>query len=211
MSMLKKINICLLLALLTLVENMINYRKLTNKEKHSRFNNMKSRCSEKYQKRNPRYNGVCMCAEWSEEKYNTFFAWLDENYYEVAGEQQMDIDKDILQCGNKQYHPELCLIVPHSINAFYERIEVGKTNIVQNLKTKKYGVRICNMGEKFCEDNFDTYNDALDAYCAAKQKMLVEKAEMLKSQVPEKVYLALMNTDIKVMNQKYYRASEGEV
>jgi hypothetical protein len=54
---------------------------------------------------------------WEENK-EEYYEWLDKNFYEVPSEGQMDIDKDILQYGNKQYHPDLCLIVPHSINVF---------------------------------------------------------------------------------------------
>lgn len=99
-ALIKMMYIWFLLVLIAHTEKMINYRKLTNAEKHSRFNNMKSRCSTTYQKQNPRYDGVSMWEKWLEDKYSTFFTWLDENYYEV-GDEQMDIDKDILQCGNK--------------------------------------------------------------------------------------------------------------
>mgnify|MGYP002508960155 CR=1 FL=1 len=99
---------------------MTDYRKLNNDEKSRRYFNVKARCGTAYQKENPRYYGTYMCDEWLEDK-ELFFKWLDENYYVVEGE-QMDIDKDILQYGNKQYHPALCLIVPHSINTFFENI-----------------------------------------------------------------------------------------
>ena len=137
------------------------------------------------------------------QKKTTFFVWLDNNYYEVEGEKQMDINKDILQYGNKQYHPELCLIVPHSINAFYESIKLGKTNITYNSRNGKYTVRICDNNEKTVASNIDTINQALDEYCDIKQGILYRKAKALKDKMPEKVYNALMKTDIKAINQKY--------
>lgn len=109
---------------------MTRYKKLNKKEKQSRYFNMKARCGKKYQERNPRYRGAFMWKLWEENK-EEYYEWLDKNFYEVPGEGQMDIDKDILQYGNKQYHPDLCLIVPHSINVFYETIEVGKSNITK--------------------------------------------------------------------------------
>lgn len=72
---------------------------------------MKKRCGRAYQNENPCYEGTFMWDGWLKHR-KVFFSWLDANYYEVDGE-QMDIDKDILQYGNKQYHPDLCLIVPH--------------------------------------------------------------------------------------------------
>lgn len=208
-ALIKILSILFLFMLIARMEIMINYRKLTNKEKHIKFNNMKSRCSAAYQKQNPRYEGVSMWEKWLEDKHNTFFTWLDENYYEVDGE-QMDIDKDILQYGNKQYHPDFCLIVPHSVNVFYENIEVGKTNISRNSKTDKYSVKVTDMGNDFRMDNLDTYNDALDAYCTIKKTILLTKAETLKAQIPEIVYFAMINTDIKKINQKYYESGREE-
>ena len=188
---------------------MTDYRKLNNDEKSRRYFNVKARCGTAYQKENPRYYGTYMCDEWLEDR-EAFYKWLDENYYVVEGE-QMDIDKDILQYGNKQYHPDLCLIVPHSINAFFENIEVGKTNITYNSKTEKYSVKITDDKKNIGATDIDSYNEALDIYCDIKQGILVNKAKALKDKIPEKVYMALMNTDIKAINSKYYLADESEV
>ena len=189
---------------------MIKFTKLNKDEKVSRYSNMKARCGKEYQDRNPRYYGTYMCDEWLEDR-ETFYKWLDENYYVVEGEKQMDVDKDILQYGNKQYHPDLCLIVPHSINTFFENVEVGKTNITQALITKKYKVKIYDNGEWIRVNNIDTYNRALDIYCDIKQGILIRKARVLKNKIPEKVYMALINTDIKAINSKNYLANESEV
>ena len=189
---------------------MIKIKKLNKDEKGSRYSNMKARCGKEYQDRNPRYYGTYMCDKWLEDR-EAFYKWLDENYYEVEGEKQMDIDKDILQYGNKQYHYNLCLIVPHSINTFYENIEVGKTSITQNVLTKKYTVKVYDNGQWICANSIDTYNHALDKYCEIKQGILVSKAKALKDKIPEKVYMALMNTDVKAINSKYYLANESEV
>lgn len=101
----------------------------------------------------------------------------------------------------------MCLVVPHSINTFYENIEVGKTNIKCNKKTNKFSVKVFDMGEMFCVEHLDTYNDALDAYCMIKQTILITKANTLKAQIPETLYFAMINTDIKMINQKYYEKS----
>lgn len=199
------------LVLMARVKTMENYKNLTNTEKHIKYNNMKNRCSKYYQLQNPRYEGTYMCDEWLENKYETFFVWLDNNYYEIDGETQMDIDKDIIQYGNKQYHPNLCLVVPHSINTFYETLVVGKTNIKYNSKTGKYRVVVIDKDRRISSNSIDTYNEASDIYCDIKQGILYNKAKALKDKVPEKVYNALMNTDIKAINQKYYESVEGEV
>lgn len=186
--------------------NMVRFEKLNKDKQNSRYFNMKGRCGKEYQDRNPRYYGTYMCKEWLGDK-DAFYKWLDENYYEVDGE-QMDIDKDILQYGNRQYHPDLCLIVPHIVNTFYENIEVGKTSITYSKKTKKYNVKVSDGKKNIGANNIDTYNEALDAFCDIKQGILVGMAKSLRDQIPEKVYQAMMNTDVKAINAKHYDVME---
>lgn len=187
--------------------NMIKFRKLNKEEKSSRYFNMKARCGKEYQDRNPRYYGTYMCDEWLEDR-EAYYKWIDENYYEVEGEKQMDIDKDILQYGNKQYHPNLCLIVPHIVNTFYENIEVGKTSITYSKKTKKYSVKVSDDKKNISANNIDTYNEALDAFCDIKQGILVRMAKSLQDQIPDKVYQAMIGTDVKAINAKHYELVE---
>ena len=185
---------------------MTKYKKLNNDEKSNRYFNMKARCGKEYQDKNPRYYGTFMCSEWLKDK-NEFYKWLDDNFYLVDGE-QMDIDKDIFKYGNKQYHWELCLIVPHSINSFYENIEVGKTSIAYNKKTKKYRVKVSDDKRSIIANDIDSYNEALDIFCDIKQGILVSKAKSLQNQIPDKVYQAMMNTDVKEINAKHYEIME---
>lgn len=207
MALIKIINIAFSLVQIALVRSMVNYKILSNREKHNRFSNMKSRCGKAYQKENPRYKGTFIWEGWLKYKTKTFFVWLDNNYYEVDGE-QMDVDKDILQYGNKQYHPDLCLIVPHSINVFFQNIEVGKTNITYNSKTGKYVVKITDGKKNIGATDIDSYNEALDIYCDIKQGILVNKANSLQDQIPDKVYQAMINTNVKAINVKHYEILE---
>ena len=48
-------------------------------------------------------------------------------------------------------------------------------------------------------------------YKILKMFILVNKAKALKDKIPEKVYMALMNTDVKAINTKYYLADASEV
>ena len=93
----------------------------------------------------------------------------------------------------------------------FENSEFGKTNIIHSVITKKYKVKIYDNGEWIRANNIDTYNRALDIYCDIKQGILVSKAKALKDQIPDKVYKALINTDIKAINSKHYLAGESEV
>ena len=54
MALIKIINIAFSLVRIALVKNMVNYKILSNKEKHNSFSNMKFRCGKAYQEDNPR-------------------------------------------------------------------------------------------------------------------------------------------------------------
>lgn len=58
------------------------------------------------------------------------------------------------------------------------------------------------------DNNIDTYNEALDAFCDIKQGILVRMAKSLQDQIPDKVYQAMMNTDVKSINAKHYEILE---
>ena len=63
MALIKIINIAFSLVQIALVRSMVNYKILSNREKHNRFSNMKSRCGKAYQKENPRYNSPAAKAQ----------------------------------------------------------------------------------------------------------------------------------------------------
>ena len=77
-----------------------------------KWSNMLMRCySIKQQERQPTYRGCTVCEEWL--IFSNFKRWMEKQNWE--GKQ---LDKDILQRGNKIYCPELCVLVDVKINNF---------------------------------------------------------------------------------------------
>lgn len=74
--------------------------------------------SEKQLQLKPTYKRVEVCEEWL--NYTNFKKWFEENYYIIEG-QQMELDKDIIEKGNKIYCPEKCIFLPHSINSLFTK------------------------------------------------------------------------------------------
>lgn len=183
---------------------MINYTKLSDKEINRRYFNMIQRCyDKKWQEKNgSSYAGVTVCDEWLHDKHNTYFPFIRENFYEV-GDYQMDIDHNIIDPQNTVYCPDKVLIVPHFVNVAWANLEVGKNQIAFNPKTETYNVRVYDRGE-IITTSCPTYNEALDAFCTIKQGLIYEMAESLKEEVPEKVYAAMINTDVRKINEHHY-------
>ena len=182
----------------------MNQKKLTRTQKHRQYNNMINRCynADWQDIWGEQYKGTTVCEEWLNDK-ESFFNWMDANYYEVEGS-QMDLDHNILDLDNKEYSPDKSIIAPHDVNALYETLEVGTTNITYNSRNGTYTVKVYDDGEYITETGFRTYNEALECYCIIKQAVIWEKADCLKDDIPEKLYNRMLNTDVRKINQKHY-------
>lgn len=183
---------------------MVNYKKLSAAEKHSRYDNMIRRCyDETWQDEwNTSYKDTTVCREWLEDKYNTYFKFLEDEYY-VVKNNQMDVDHNILDYYNTEYNPDKCLIVPHYVNVFWNSLRVGKSSIVYDAKNNLYNVKVSDRGE-LIKVSCKSYNEALTAFCNIKQAIIYELAEDLKDEIPEKVYAAMINTDVAKINEEFF-------
>lgn len=73
---------------------------------------MLERCySDKFQHRNPTYAGCSVCDEWL--KFTVFKKWMESCDWE--GKQ---LDKDLLEPGNKIYSPSTCVFLSKRLNSF---------------------------------------------------------------------------------------------
>lgn len=183
---------------------MVEYKKLTRFEIHKKYNNMIQRCyDEEWQKENNMaYSKVTVCDKWLEDKYNTYFPFIEKEFY-VIDDLQMDIDHNIIDYWCTEYSEETVLIVPHYINVLWESLEVGKTQITYNKKLNKYIVKVMDKAE-WIREECDTYNEALEMFCTIKQGIIYAEAEDLKDRVPAKVYNAMINTDVRAINEKHF-------
>lgn len=84
-----------------------------------RFHSMYSRCyrdESKYAERRA-YSDCEICFEWL--NYTNYTDWFICNWYEVKSGSQMQVDKDIISPGNREYSPETCIIVPSYVNTYF--------------------------------------------------------------------------------------------
>lgn len=176
---------------------MVNYKKLNNKQKYSRWYNMNSRCyKECYHRSHPGeiYPECNVCDEWRSNK-EAFYRWLDENFYQVSNGEQMDIDKDILCKGNRLYSPETCLIVPHNINVLWAHMPI-------NCPTYNESTKMWEVGAEFYpviyseKKSFEDLEEARDFAAGVKYAHIKEVAEIYRDEIPEKVYQAMLSYKI---------------
>ena len=165
------------------------------------WNDMQTRCYNiKLHNRLPEYKGCTICDYWLEDK-ERFYKWVEENYY-MTGDEQMDLDKDILFKGNKVYSPETCVFVPHTINTLLLNCKRkrGKYPLgVSYEKSKnKYRASLNVDGKNVKLGYYNTPEEAFLEYKRHKEALIIVMADRYKSKIPDKVYEAMMNWKIEM-------------
>ena len=166
---------------------------------HNIWVNMLTRCySSKYHEKYPTYENCKVCEEW--HNFQVFAKWQNENYYEV-GNERMELDKDILNKGNKVYSPNTCIFVPHSINVLFTKCDKarGKYPIGVYKKGNKFRAKLSKSnGKQIYLGYFNTPEEAFQAYKQAKEDYIKEVANEYKLLIPQKLYDALMNYEVNI-------------
>lgn len=177
------------------VLNMTEYKRdLTKTEMCKMWYNMYYRCySSKYHERSPQYKDCSMCDEWLDDK-NEFYDWVRENYYTV-GNEQIDLDKDILVKGNKIYSPDTCIFAPHSINTYFENLTREPVFLP---RLNKYKMEIYLEGNNVNIGYYDTEEEAKRSYIRHKEAAILAKADIYKDKIPRKLYKAMENWNIEL-------------
>ena len=92
--------------------------KVTNKNSgwacpyYIKWRSMINRCySKKYQESKPTYIGDSVCDEW--EFFTHFKEWMEGKIWHG-----LELDKDLIDFGNKVYSPEKCCFIPRAVNGF---------------------------------------------------------------------------------------------
>ena len=101
---------------------------------YSKWQSMFQRCySKKYHKIRPSYKDTFVCEEW--HLFSNFKFWMKKQNW-----QGLQLDKDIIKPGNKEYSPEYCIFITSQLNT-----------LLNNNKAKrgKYLQGVCLYNNKF--------------------------------------------------------------
>ena len=139
------------------------------------------------------YKNVSICEEWL--LFSNFKRWYDENYVEG-----FQIDKDLLSSpNNKIYSPQTCCFLPRIINNAIKSLNINSNAGVKQQKNGKFCVVLSHFNKQSLVGYFSSIQEAKIAYNAAKKQYIKELAEKYfkEGSIPEKVYKALIDIDIK--------------
>lgn len=170
------------------------YIRKHNKKTYYVWSSLLERCYSKTNKF-PSYIGCKVHEKW--HNFQNFAKWFEENYIE-----EWHLDKDILIKGNKIYSPETCCFVPREIN---------NVIIKQSKEKSKYPIGVFkgeyNFIAALSKENkvtylgtFNTPEEAFQSYKTAKEAYIKEVADKWQEQISEKIYNALINYKIEIID-----------
>lgn len=167
---------------------------------------MLMRCYDKeLHEKEPTYKGCIVCEEWL--NFQNFAKWFDENYYEVDG-QRMQLDKDILNKGNKLYSPETCVFVPQRINNLFTKnnkkrgtYPIGVTFEDRRNKFKSSCcIYVNNKTYNKFLGRFNTPEEAFYRYKEFKEQYIKEVADQYKELIPQTLYEAMYKYKVDIID-----------
>lgn len=169
--------------------NIINKNTIEHKS-YTVWYSMIRRCySDVYHKGHPTYIGCTVCDEWL--LFSNFKKWFDENYIEGYA-----LDKDILIKGNKVYSPETCCFVPNEINQLLCNKSKRKHDLPKGVCKTKYNKYIAclSVGNNIKRlGNYNTKEEAFNAYKRAKEEYIKEVANRYKYKIDVRAYNSLID------------------
>lgn len=150
---------------------------------------MLKRCySKKYHAKHPTYIGCTVCNEWL--SLATFKEWYDSNH--VTGWQ---LDKDIINNGNKIYNPANCRYIPSTLNTLLSNCSASRGLYPQGICfdriDKKFIAQMAIDGKNNHLGYFDTPELAETAYKKAKSAEILRKVDLYHGIVCDEILQSL--------------------
>lgn len=125
--------------------------------------------STKFLASNPQYRGCSVDPRW--HRLSDFKQWFDKNY--KPGYQ---LDKDILNPGNKIYGPDTCVFVPEYVNRLFKPMLTTRKTCGVRKQFNRYLAQFRENGNTH-RGSFETEQEAIDFYTSCKKLYLTKVAE----------------------------------
>ena len=168
------------------------------------WQNMLRRCySEKYQKKQPTYEGCEVSDNF--KSYEYFYEWCNNQvgFDNKGNGNPFQLDKDLLIKGNKVYSEDSCVFIPQEINSLLIKREASRgeylIGVSWHKRDKAFKAQVNkNKGKREHLGYFKTEIEAFNAYKEAKESFIKEQAEKWKDKIDIRAYNALMNYEIDI-------------
>jgi hypothetical protein len=169
------------------------YSQKKNKNASNIWRGMFHRCYDLKYHSYLSYKDVTVCEEW--HNFQNFAEWFENNYKE-----NFELDKDILQKGNKIYSPETCCFVPQEVNKLLTKSNKarGECPIGVTKRGNMFRAKLNIKKTLKHLGSFKTIDEAFKAYKVAKEDYIKEVADKWRGQIADQAYQALINYKIEI-------------
>lgn len=152
---------------------------------------MMNRCN----KSMPGYEDATVCDEW--KNYYNFEKWYMEHVY-ATKQWRLELDKDLFGDGSKIYGPETCCLIPKSFNLLLASC-TSRNQFLPGVSMTKAGTYKATVQIKLenCTKTFKTEEECFLFYKTHKEITIKCRAEASRTILPQYVYDALMQYEIK--------------
>lgn len=169
---------------------------------------MLTRCfDETYKAKHSTYNDVNVTEEWL--FFPNFIKWLHaQDNWNLVAEHRIcfNLDKDIIQKGNKLYCPQMCCLVPQNVNKLFTKTNklrgnypIGVTKNNRN-KNKKY-TSSCSSPFGVYVHYFETIKEAFEQYKTDKENVIKKIANIEyydNKTITRECYDAMMKYEVEI-------------
>ena len=164
------------------------------------WKSMLVRCySESFKKKQPTYEGCEVSDNFKSFEY--FYEWCNKQV--GFGNQDWQLDKDLLIKGNKVYSENTCVFIPKEINSMLIKGDKKRgeylIGVCWHKKDKAFIAQVNkNKGKQEYLGFFKTELEAFNAYKKAKESFVKEQANQWKDKIDERAYNALINYQVEI-------------
>ena len=181
--------------------------KTVNTWEYNKWKSMLKRCFDsKFKERKPTYKDVTCCNRWL--CFANFLEDLEilKQEYNWDDDIKLNLDKDILNKGNKIYSLENCMLVPSWINLLFIKSDNDRGSypigVTYHKIAKKYQAH-CNInGKKISLGLYNTAEQAFNAYKQAKEQEIKRVADECVSKgyvtKDSRLYNAMINYQVEI-------------
>ena len=161
---------------------------------------MLKRCySSIWHEKYPTYKDCYVCDEW--KTFSKFKKWMISKDYE-----NKELDKDVLNHGNKEYAPDKCVFVNSEVNSIiidtYKNRGKYKQGVNFSKLKNKYQSSVSKCGKRFHIGTYETESEAYCAYLREKSKHVRSVANLQTNDIRDGLYRYADILDKKVLHEE---------
>lgn len=159
-------------------------------------NMLKRSYDEKLHQRQPTYLNCEASSDFL--VFSKFHSWCQNQFGFNLG---FELDKDLLEKNNKEYHPDKCVFIPKEINSFLRTRKKMRGDLpigVGRLKNGKFRAQLNDSSGIRHLGSFKTPQEAFQAYKHAKENHIKLLAEKYRDQIDPRAYEALLNYKVEI-------------